>query len=152
MSNNLVKLAQEYHAARAKCDALKDQLSEANKAKDEAESVLLEAMTDNEVSSVRIEGLGLFSMTTTNYLSVNAANKPKFYAYLKASGNGGLLKEEVNPKTLTAFLKGHLVEMTKKIADADKLEDFDANKKALEYLKEKGAEYFSERGVSLRSK
>lgn len=151
-TNNLVKLAHDFHAARAKCEELKTLLKEANAKKTQLELDLLEAMTDDEVSGVKIEGLGAFSMVTTNYLSVNAASKPNFFKYLKEAGHGGLLKEDVNTNTLTAFLKGHLAELTNKFVDSEGLSEFDASKKALEFLNKKGANYFSERGVSFRAK
>lgn len=152
VKRDLVVMSKELHALRKDIAAKKQALSDLNTAKDKLETELIEAMAEAEVNSVSIDGLGLFSMTTTNYLSVNAANKVRFYSYLKESGHGGLLKEEVNSATLTAFLKGHLIEVTKKFVESDDLEEFDARKKALEYLNGKGASYFSERGVSVRSK
>lgn len=152
MAQSVIDLARLYYLARSESEAQADKLKTYNKARDEAESALLDAMVEEGVPSVTIDGLGLFSMTTTNYLSVTAAHKPDFYSYLKESGNGGLLKEDVNTRTLTSFLKGHLVEVTNKFVAEKGVDDFEAKKLALEFLKAKGADYFSERGISLRSK
>lgn len=145
------ELAQRFVELKAASEELGDKLKEVNAAWTEVETQLLEAMVEEGVNSVKLAGLGHFIMSTKNYLSVNAANKPGFYAYLKESGNGALLKEEVNPRTLTAFLKGHLEEVAKRIADDYNLDNVEARNKALEFLNQKGASYFSERGITLRA-
>jgi hypothetical protein len=98
---------------KAKHEELKTQLTEIGDEWDEVEKALISDMTEEEVKSVKLEGLGQFTMKVTNRLSVNAANKPKFWEYLIASGNGGLLKLDVNTKTLEAFLKTHLADIKK---------------------------------------
>jgi len=144
------QLAAQYKAIKTRHDSLTEEIKKLNAEWSEVETQLLDAMMEDGVNSVKLVGLGHFIMTTKNFLSVNAANKPQFYAYLKKSGNGALLKEEVNPRTLTAFLKGHLEEITKIYANGG-LDVVEARKQALEYLNVKGASYFSERGVTLRS-
>lgn len=111
----------------------------------ECEIELINLMTEEGVGSLDLDDIGKFSIRTTNYLSVNAQNKEKFYEYLKESGNGSLLKLDVNPRTLTAFLKEHLETVAKSYG-----EDFEAKNKALAFLNEKGASYFQKREVQFR--
>jgi hypothetical protein len=148
MNNQIVELGRKFADLKAKSEEAADALKEINAEWDEAEKALLEAMVEEGVKSVAIDGLGLFSMRVKNYLSVNAANKPGFYVYLKESGNGSLLKEEVNPKTLTAFLNGHVEELIKKLQKEGK-DPVEARKEALEFLNKKGASYFTDRGIAL---
>lgn len=149
MEGKIVTLAKAFVELRTKHAEQEKILKQLSTEWDALETELLDAMVEEGVSSVKIEGIGLFSMSTSNYLSVNAANTGTFYAYLKESGNGGLLKEYVNPKTLTAFLKEHL-ESLKSEFEAKGLDQVEARNTALEYLKEKGAAYFTKRGVSFR--
>jgi hypothetical protein len=117
---------------------------------EDTEKQLIDAMIEEGVKSVALDGLGLFSLRTTNYLSVNAANKPDFYQYLKESGNGALLKEDVNPKTLTAFLGKHMEELQTQFVRSG-LDEVDARNKALELLNKKGASYFTKRDIALKA-
>jgi len=149
MNQRLTDLARQYRELRAKKEFQADVLKAISADLSTSESELLEAMVEEGVNSLRIDGVGLLSMKVTNYLSVNVANKPAFFEYLQESGNGGLLKLDVNPKTLTAFLSEHLKALTKDYVDSG-MDEIDARNKALDGLKSKGASYFSERGISLR--
>jgi hypothetical protein len=140
-------LVKKYAELEDRAEEQKAKLKAINDAWAEVETKLLEAMAEEGIKSTKLEGLGRFSLVTKNYLSVTAANKPSFFDYLKASGNGALLKEDVNPKTLTAFLKGHLEEIIKEFSDKG-MDTVDARNKALEFLNQKGASYFSERVIS----
>ena len=108
-------------------------------------------MADEGVSSIRIEGIGLFSLSVTNYLSVTNDKKETFYPYLQEAGHGGLLKLDVNSRTLTAFLKQHLDELVKE-REANGLDSVEAMESALKFLNERGASCFTKRGISLRRK
>lgn len=142
-------LASQFLELKKKSDFLSEELKKTNAEWEEVEKELLNAMVEEGTSSIRLEGMGLFSMRTRSFLSVNAANKPNFYEYLKESGNGDLLKLDVNPRTLTAFLKGHQETLESQYLN-EGLDPVDARKKALEFLNQKGASYFSERGVSFK--
>lgn len=84
---------------------------------DACEKELIQEMISEGISSIKIEGYGNFILSQSAYPSVNAATKPQFYQYLKASGNGDLLKLDVPPQTLSAFLKRHLEELRKQFQD-----------------------------------
>lgn len=151
MSQKLTDIAKRYKELQDKHEAKNEELKAIGKDWTACETELLEAMVDEGVNSIKIDGVGLLSMRTKNYLNVNAANKPSFYEYLQASGNGGLLKLDVNPRTLTAFLGDHLQELIKAKVQAEGKDEIEARNEALEFLKSKGAAYFSERGISLRA-
>lgn len=148
--SKLVEICKRYREIKTAHEGLSDQLKQLGQVWTDTELELIDAMVEEGTNSIDVEGAGKFSLCTKNYLSVNAANKAQFYPYLKESGHGGLLKEDVNPKTLTAFLKTHLVEVEGKFK-AEGMDQFDASKAALEFLKSKGAAYFSEKTIMLRS-
>ena len=145
----ILERAKRFFELKGQNEVAKDILKELSEKWDEAEKLLIEAMVEEGVNSVDLDGIGKFSMVTKNYLSVNAANKPGFLDYLKSSGNGAIIKEDVNPRTLTAFLKDHL-EAVIGTYEQTGLDKVDARNAALEFLKEKGAAYFSDRGISFR--
>lgn len=148
-NDRIVELGRKFKELKEEHEKQSDILKQVGVRWDEAERDLLEAMVEEGVKSIEIAGLGRFTMRVTNYLSVNAANKEGFYEYLKEAGHGGLLKLDVNPKTLTAFLSQHFEELQKKYGDEAGLDMVDAREKALEFLKSKGAAYFTKRDISL---
>ena len=46
--------------------------------------------------------------STDLYVSVLADDKPTFMQWLRDSGQGGIIKEDVNPQTLKAFIKNRI--------------------------------------------
>ena len=146
---SITELVRAYYTARISCEEAKKLLKELTEIEEQAKLELLAGMVEMGVPSIDIEGLGKFSMSTINHLSVTAANKPSFYKYLKESGNAGLLKEDVNPRTLSAFLKEHLIEIENKNIAAG-MDVVTARQSALEFLNSKGASYFSEKNISFR--
>jgi hypothetical protein len=151
MNAQIIKLGHEYKALKVSHDELTEKLKETDANWQDIETQLLDAMVDEGVKSIDIEGVGKLSMRVTNYLSVNAASKPKFFEYLKASGNGDLLKLDVNPRTLTAFLGKHAEELEAEIIKNDGLDQVSARTLALDRLKAEGANYFTKRDIALRS-
>ncbi len=151
MNETLINLGKQFRKFKDEYKEKEDALKALGNEWEECEKQLLDAMVEEGVNSINIEGVGLLSMRTENYLSVNAANTGFFYTYLKESGNGGLLKEYVNPRTLTTFLKEHLELKINEIKDAKGIDEFDARKEALDFLQTKGAAYFSKKSVSLRA-
>ena len=109
-------------------------------------------MVDEGVNSVKLEGVGTFSMRTKSFLNVTIANKEGFLKYLKESGNGGLIKEDVNSRTLTAFLSGHLELGFIRDRVNKGMDEVDARKDALEMLNKRGASYHSERQIAMSAK
>jgi len=149
MNPNLIELGKTFKSYKDAHEKAKAQLDEINAQWEECEKELLAAMLEDCVNSIDIDGVGKISLVRKSFLSVNAANKPAFYSYLKASGNGSLLKEDVNPRTLGAFLKEHVAELAAQYK-AQGMDEVDAKVKAEEFLKEKGASHFSENSLSLR--
>ena len=149
MNQTSIALAKEFRDAKNISDDLTAQLKKVDADWGEIETKLLDAMVEEGVRSVDIEGVGKLSMRVTNYLSVNAANKPRMFEYLKATGNGALIKEDVNPKTLTSFLGKHLEELIAVEMNEDKLDLVQARTKALGLLQAEGASYFTKRGIAL---
>jgi hypothetical protein len=150
MNEKLTALARAFSAVRLQLDEANDAIKNLENLVSERERDLLEAMVEEGVKSVSIDGVGLLSLKTTNYLSVNSANKEEFYKYLQESGNGSLLKLDVNPRTLSAFLKNHLEELIRTECAASGKDEIDARNECLEFLNKKGASYFTKHGISLR--
>ncbi len=148
MSKQIVDLARKYKAFSVEAAEVKAELDVVNKAWGECETELLEAMVEAGVNSVKLDGVGNFSMATKNFLSVTAAHKEEFFVYLKESGNAGLLKLDVNPATLKAFLSGHLEQLIRDRVNKG-MNEVDARKEALELLNKRGASYHTERGIRM---
>jgi hypothetical protein len=148
---SLPDIAKRYKLLQDAHEAKNEELKLISAEWTECEKELLEAMTEEGVNSIKVEGVGLMSMRTKNYLNVTAANKSQFYSYLQKSGNGGLLKLDVNPRTLTSFLGTHLEHLIKEKVTSG-ADEITARNESLEFLKAQGAAYFSERGISLRAK
>lgn len=175
MNNEIVELARKFKECKVKAEDLKAQLETANSEWSAVESDLIEAMKDAGVGSVKIDGVGLIMMRRKAYLSVNAANKPSFFEYLQASGNGDLLKLDVHNATLTAFLKKHQEELSGQFQaeglspeqaallagvegceDAVKavgqpLDEMAADEIAMKLLKSRGAAVFEKTDIALKS-
>lgn len=147
----ITDLAKKYYELKQKSNEASEALKLINAEWDEAEKALLEAMVEEGVSSTKIEGLGNFILSTKTYLSLNAANKEQGYQYLKDSGNGSLLQEYVNPRTLGSFLDVHLAAKVSALL-ATGLDIVDARREAIEQLGKNGFSYFTDRKISLRSK
>lgn len=150
MSDRLTGFAKTYKDARDRSKILSEQLSTQKETEKQCVNDLLELMVEEGVKSIKIDGVGLLSMKVTSYLSCTVANQEILYPYLRESGNGGLFKETINPKTLTAFLNEHLNELVRDRIGKG-MDEVDARANALAFLSEKGASYFTDRGISLRA-
>lgn len=69
-------------------------------------------------STGHINGAGEFSLKRKVYPGVNKADKPNFLAWVKAIGEGAMIKEEIPPGTLTAWLKEKIDELVDHIEGA----------------------------------
>lgn len=145
----LSEIAKYYYDLQTQHETLKKELKELEEKWTEVEIQLQEAMVNEGVNTIKLAGVGTFMMKTKNYLSVTAANKEQFFPYLQESGNGGLLKLDVNSRTLSAFLGEH-VEQLKAEKMAKGVDEVTARNEAIEFLKSKGASAFSERGIALK--
>lgn len=147
---SITELAARYRELEELSKAKSEELKKIDSEWTECETKLLEAFVDEGVNSVRLEGLGLFSMVTKNHLNVTAANKASYFEYLKATGNDGILKLDVNAKTNGAFLDSHLDTLIEGFMSEQGLDKVDARKVALEFLNKKGVSYFTEKRISVR--
>jgi deoxyribodipyrimidine photolyase len=152
MNTRIVELTKKFSEIKAEHEELENKLKEAATKWSEIETELLSAMIEEGVNSVDIDGLGRFSLRTRNYLSVNSANKERFFEYLKETGNDHLLKLDVNPRTLTAFLNDHLESLIQQKVSEFEGDTVAAREKMLAFLNEKGASYFTKRDIAMQSK
>lgn len=70
----------------------------------EAERALVEAMVSDEVESIKVDGK-LFSLSTKAYYSCPADNSDALFALLRRDGLGDIIKEKVDPRTLSSSLR-----------------------------------------------
>ncbi len=152
MNAQILELSRKFKELKEKHDAQSDILKQIDVEWTIIEEQLLEAMVEEGVKSINVIGCGSFTMRVENYLNVSAAAAEGFYSYLRESGNGGLLKEMVNPATLKAWLKPHFEELQQKYVDNSGLDPVEARDAALEFLKQKGCAYLTKRGVILKAK
>jgi hypothetical protein len=173
-ASGIKELARQFGDLKRAHEAIAALLSALGERWDENEKALIEHMIEEGISSVKIEGYGNFILSRSTYPNVNAANKPAFFEYLKASGNEGLLRLDVPTNTLTAFLKKHVEELKAQLtatgltahqaqclstlpefSDAAKgvghpLDEMIAEDIAQAILKSQGAVMFTKTGISLR--
>jgi hypothetical protein len=108
-TNHLRELALVYEARRTDAEELKAQLADANKAKDEAESALINAIlsvaeqTGIDDLSVNVEGRK-YSVRVKDYYSIPKDNRDEAFAILRDLGLGDLITERVDDRTLTSTL------------------------------------------------
>lgn len=149
MNKLILELSHKFRELKFKSEEQAKVLKEINAEWDECEQALLGAMVEEGVNSLDIVGVGKIVMRTENYLSVTQANTDNFYAYLKESGNGDLLRESVNPATLKSFLKQHLVDVQMQLIEKQGLDEITARDEAVKFLNSKGASSHTKRGVSI---
>lgn len=151
-TNQITELVKNFKALKEKSEDASKQLKEINSEWDVCESELLDAMVNEGMSSVKVEGIGQASFSTKNYLSVTADNKPQFFQYLKESDNDGILKLDVNPRTLGAFLDSHLEQLIEDNTqtNTEECDPITARNTAIDFLKSKGVSAFMKRTLSFR--
>ncbi len=149
-NSKILALAKQFHSYKNQVKEMAEALKTLNAEWTAIESELLEAMVEEGVGSVKIDGLGNFILSTKTYLSLPAANRPQGYEYLKANGLGDIIKEYADPRTLGATLDLHFGNLVSQLQTNSELDIVDARKQAVELLNSKGFNYFSERTISLR--
>lgn len=148
--NKIVSLGKMYRSLQNLSEAIKELQKVVDSEWSTIEADLQEAMIEEGCKSINVNGLGMFTMRARNMLSVNAANKSTlFFPYLTESNNADILKLDVNPKTLGAFLDSHFAELQSKY-EAEGMDNIQARDKALEFLKEKGVTYFVKRDIAFK--
>ncbi len=180
MENNfIVDLGRKFAACKAEHDEAAKVLKDIAAKWTEVENELLQAMSEAGMKSITIEGVGRLTLRRSHYPSVNSSNKPGFFEYMKKSGHGALIKEDVNTQTLNAFLKRHVEELKLQLEEdglttlqADilnekagmdpenygkymgvttglKIDAMDAEEIALAILKSQGAAMFEKKDIAL---
>ena len=107
--NEIFTLADRFKALREERDALKEKLSAANKALEEAECQLTDVMSEAECGNFTRSGKQ-FIMTTTTRWSAESERKQELYDALKANGYEHLFT--VNHQTLGSFIREQVEEAT----------------------------------------
>ena len=105
--NPMFELADRYKTLREERDALKAQLSTANKALEEAGHKLTDMMAEAECPNFSRSGKQ-FIMTTTTRWSAEAERKQELYDALRAHGYEHLFS--VNAQTLGSFVREQVEE------------------------------------------
>lgn len=146
MTNQIVELAREFHALKTKHEELTKQLKDLDEVWNSIEAELMEAMVEEGVSTIKVEGAGKFTLASEHYFSATAEKKPEFFKYLKENGHGALIKEDVNARTLGAFAKNLLTETSLQLVRTG-LPATEAEKTAIEKLQGLGLSYFRKRTI-----
>jgi len=107
-----------FKAARKELDAFKDQLKDAQKRYDEAETAMVEHLVANQAEATgKYDGIGYAKLMKPRvYASCLAENLDKLKAYLVEHDRADLIKEVVAAPSLSAYV-GELVEAGKPIPD-----------------------------------
>jgi len=105
--NPMFELADRYKTLREERDALKEQLSVANKALEDAGHKLIDMMAEAECPNFSRSGKQ-FIMTTTTRWSAEAERKQELYDALRAHGYEYLFS--VNAQTLGSFVREQVEE------------------------------------------
>lgn len=105
-SLSLVDLAKELQARTNAKDALKEQSAAIQKEIDILSiGIIPEKMADEEISTMKIDGVGRLQTRSDAWVSVLAANKPAFLEWCLANNQGPLIKSDIHAQTLKAFIK-----------------------------------------------
>jgi hypothetical protein len=62
-------------------------------------------MEEDGVDRINVTGIGRVSLTADMHVSVKADLKSEFFTWLRDTGRGDLLQENINPSTLKAAVK-----------------------------------------------
>lgn len=104
MNSNLAELSNRYLEARARVDALKQELKDASAEKDLVEQALIDAMVDAGITSFKNgDGVGL-RMQRDEYWSCPPENRDKLYALFRSDPDLQSMFT-VNSQTLNRFAK-----------------------------------------------
>lgn len=115
MTKEIILLGEKFAACKKAHEAAKKALDDIGADWDAVEKELIEAMLEAGVKTIKIDGLGAFTLRRSSYPSVNAGNKPTFFEYLRGAGHEHLLKLDVPTNTLNAFLKRHVEELREQL-------------------------------------
>ena len=66
---------------------------------------LPDAMADEGIENIRLEGVGAVSVRSDVYVTIPAESRDVAYDWLRGTGHGGIIKETVHSSTLRATVK-----------------------------------------------
>lgn len=105
-SAEIAALAKRLFDLKADKKILEDRLKEVNLAiEDVANYKLPQMMDDAEISKQTIAGFGTIYRTQKVIAYCDAADREKFYAWLRDKGHGDMVIDYVFPQTVNAFAK-----------------------------------------------
>lgn len=107
---NMLELSDIYRQLRDSKKQVEETLKGINAQLAEVEKQLAEAMVSDEVQNFSRDGI-LFYLSTRTYASAVAQRSDELHAWLKQNGYEGLVKENVNANTLSAFVREQLEEV-----------------------------------------
>lgn len=94
-------LALEYKDLRGQKDYFESEVKRLTEEIKKLETRLVDKMIDQGMTSMRLEGVGL--LTVSNKLVAKITDKDKFFKWLEDTGRASLIKRDVNYMTLQAF-------------------------------------------------
>ena len=105
----VVKLGELMEELDAEINA-KEEVLKAIKAKFEHVRVILipKKLEEEGLKNFRLASGRGITTSTDLYVSVLADDKPSFLQWLRDAGQGGIIKEDVAPQTLKAFIKDRI--------------------------------------------
>lgn len=109
--NQLTLWARKLRELKDKKAIVEDDLEILNREIEELEKRTLPTyMTDNDIDKISIDGVGTVYLNRDVFVHVRAEDKDKLFEWLRADGNGDIIKEQVAPQTLKALAKARLTE------------------------------------------
>jgi len=105
---NLTKVAAHFHEASRMVDELQARMTSVQLHHRLLSSEIIPTMMMNQrTKSLTVTGVG--RMTVIDRWSAKILDKVKAFAWLRSTGNEGLIRETVNAQTLGAFAKGEVI-------------------------------------------
>lgn len=102
----ITQLAKELKAVKAELESADIYKSALQKVHDRlAKVVLPERMDEEDISTIKIEGIGRIQKKTDIYCSCPAHSREALQQWLNDNGHGSLVSTTVNASTLRAFIK-----------------------------------------------
>lgn len=100
----ITDMAKEYLAAADQAKDLEHQAKLAKQARDDLETTLIDAMLEEELQSLKVQGR-LLSLRQQIHVSPDIAQEEQLFGALEAHGLGSIIKRTINRNTLTATVK-----------------------------------------------
>src|SRR6185436_4287684 len=96
----------EMNVLRQRKEAIEEDLAETNGEYDYIRLNLVPARFEQEgIENMRVEGIGMVSLTGDMYVAIRAANRQAAFEYFRDIGKGALITQTINSSTLKATVK-----------------------------------------------